>query len=128
MSKRNDREHKEQVALFEWAAYQSGKFKGLELLFAVPNGANTSPRAGAYMKAEGLKSGVPDLVLPIPRGGFHGLFIEFKPTHTPGVTHKTYPSKSQKRWLRVLSEQGYKAELCYGFEEAKKTIMDYLSK
>ena len=49
--------------------------------FAVPNGANVSKRERAKLVAEGLKAGIPDLVLPDPppaRPGAPGAVLEMK--------------------------------------------------
>ena len=35
-------------------------------------------------------------------------------------------SKGQKEWIKKLNEQGYKAVVCNGFEEARNTIEEYL--
>ena len=35
---------------------------------------------GGRLRAEGLKSGVPDLCLPSAHGEYHGLYIEMKRT------------------------------------------------
>lgn len=68
----------------------------------------------------GVKRGVPDLVLPVPSNGFHGLYIELK-------TEKGKPSAEQTWWLSELSARGYKTVICYGFEEAVNTLISYLS-
>jgi len=114
-------EHQEQAALIRWANLQSCTIPELSLLFAVPNGANKSPSARKSFKAEGLKSGVPDLILPVARGEYHHLYIEMKRKSPKG-----YPSKDQKGWLRKLTEQGNRAVVCWGFEEAKEEILNYL--
>ena len=63
----------EQQSLFRWAAYQSGKYPELKLLYHVPNGGSRNKAEAGRFKAEGVKAGVPDLCLPVPRGEFHGL-------------------------------------------------------
>lgn len=68
----------EQQRLMQWARMESGKWPELALLYHVPNEGKRSRTAGARMKAEGLKKGVPDLCLPVARGGCHGLYIELK--------------------------------------------------
>ena len=68
----------EQIALFEWAALQSGRFPELTLLHHVPNGGSRNKIEAARLRAQGVKSGVPDLCLPVARGGNHGLYIELK--------------------------------------------------
>ena len=36
-------------------------------------------------------------------------------------------SKEQKEWIKDLSEQGYRAVVCNGFDEAKDTIISYMT-
>lgn len=112
-------EHDEQAALIQWAFYKSGSISELALLFAIPNGGWRSPRTGARLKAEGVQPGVPDLCLPVARGPYHGLFIEMK-------TLKGKLSPEQKVWHAALREQGYRVEVCYGWEPATHTILIYL--
>lgn len=59
------------------------------------------------------------MCLPVPRGCYHGLYIEMK-----DGTNKT--TQNQKRWLEALSKHGYYTAVCYGFEKAKDTIVNYL--
>ncbi len=111
-------EHQEQAALIQWfqVAYPTIKTR----LFAIPNGTNKSRAAASRHMAEGLRSGVPDLMLPIPRGDYHGLFIELKRSKGGRL------SDTQKDWLAFLSGQGYMAVVCHGFDEAKDVRGKYL--
>lgn len=68
----------EQQYLFQWARMQAGRWPELEMLYHVPNEGKRNPAAGARLVAEGLKRGVPDICLPVARGGCHGLYIELK--------------------------------------------------
>ena len=113
-------EDSEQMTLFRWAVFQSGIYPELDLLFHIPNGGKRGKSEAARFKAMGVKAGVPDLLLPVPRGGFHGLFIELKAPN--GVK-----SSNQDKWLKALSAQGYSVHLCYGWEEASAVILDYLN-
>ncbi len=104
----------------------SNKYPELDLMFAIPNegygGGKQNLRRGMYFKAEGRKAGVPDVFLPVPKGKYHGLFIEMKkPRYL-----KPKISKKQKFWLEALSKQGYKTAVCYGFHEARELILNYL--
>lgn len=112
-------EHESQRQVFTWATLQSGAWPELGLLFAVPNGGARNVVVGKKLKAEGVKAGVPDIVLPVPRGGFHGLFVEMKRPGNP-------PSKEQKEWLAALKGQGYCTAVCLGFDHAQAVIMRYL--
>ena len=112
-------EHQEQCALFEWAAIKSRNVAELEYLFAVPNGGFRHKATAARLKKEGLKRGVPDVALPVPRGGYHGLFGEMK-------FGRNKPTKDQDRWLGFLMEQGYCCLIWYTWAEAARDIMRYL--
>ena len=114
-------ESAEQQLLFQWARMQSGKYPELTLLYHIPNEGKRSHKTGARMKAEGLKSGVPDICLPVARGGHHGLYIELKRVKNSRVTEE------QMRWLEDLARQGYVAAVCRGADEAIELITRYLS-
>lgn len=115
-------ESQEQIDLFKWAAYESGAHPELSMLYHIPNERKCTPQQGARMKAEGRKSGVPDICLPVAKGGYHGLYIELKRTRGGAVT------EAQRGWLKALERCGYRAEVCRGCEEAKKTILEYLGR
>lgn len=112
-------ESQEQQALFEWAAYQAGKWPELRWMYHIPNEGLRNPRTGARLKKEGLKPGVPDICLPVPRGGYHGLFIELK-------AGKNKPTETQIEWLQELVRQGYAAGWCTGWEQAAEMIKRYM--
>lgn len=112
-------EHREQVALFRWAALHSGRYPELALLFAIPNGGKRDAVTATRLKAEGVKAGVPDICLPVARQGWHGLFVELK----WGYNDTT---DMQNAWLADLSDQGYLAVVCHGWQEASEVIRDYL--
>jgi len=54
----------EQITLFRWASFMENKYPKLRLMYHVPNEGKRSKRAGFKLKQAGLKSGVPDIVLP----------------------------------------------------------------
>ncbi|MHB0967410.1 MAG: VRR-NUC domain-containing protein [Bellilinea sp.] len=107
-------EHDEQVALFEWASYHPE----LRFMFAIPNGGARHPAVAVKLKAEGVKRGVPDIFLPLARGGYYGLFIELK-------TETGRPTREQREWIRALLEENYLAIVCKGMDEAKRWIESY---
>lgn len=119
-AKPQDIEHKQQVALFQWARLQSKAWPELDLMFAVPNGARTSIRTAVKLKAEGMKAGVPDICLPVPRKGFGSLFIEMK--RKGGRLQD-----SQKEWATQLIANGNRVAVCYSTDEAISVISDYLN-
>lgn len=116
-------EHQHQVALFQWA--RKSKIPELELMFAIPNGGMRHRRVAQKLKAEGVKKGVPDVCLPVPRGGYHGLYIELKkPKDAQSAAGRA--TKEQLEWQASLTEQGYLSVICVGWEKAKEAIQLYL--
>ena len=113
-------ESQEQQALFRWAAYNRGRHPELRLMYHIPNEGKRPTSTGARMRSEGLRKGVPDICLPVPRGLYHGLYIEMKRVKDSRV------SSEQKQWLRDLTDQGYMAVICNGFEAARGVIENYL--
>ena len=116
-----DEEHRQQVRMFSWVMKEAERRPELGLLFAIPNGGARSAVTGARLKEEGVRRGVPDMMLPVARGGFHGLFIELK------ADAKARPTKEQTLWLAQLSEQGYRAVVCHGAGEAQAALLEYLT-
>lgn len=114
-------EHSEQAALIEWAQWQlnQGHYAELALLFAIPNGEWRSPSVALRLQEEGVKPGVPDLFLPVARGGWHGLFIELK-------IKDGRVRPEQKEWQAALLLEGYRACVCWGWEEARDELIRYL--
>jgi hypothetical protein len=113
-------ESAEQIALFQWAGLATAAVPELRLLHAIPNGGLRTKTTAARLKREGLKPGVPDIVLPVARHGWHGLYIELK-------FGKGRVSESQQWWHDELTSQRYAVFVCWGWLAAKKTILAYLS-
>ena len=119
-TEREPLEAEEQKALFEWAGYMGGRHPELRFMYHVPNGGRRNAREAAMLKAEGVKAGVPDIVLPASRGGYHGLYIELKRQKSGSL------SKEQREYLEYLKEQGYRAVMCRGWRQAADVIQAYL--
>ena len=109
-------EDQEQKQLIQWCRIDPR----LQFLFHIPNENTAGIKWGIRNRQLGVKSGVPDLMLPIPAGGYHGLFIEMKTLH--GET-----SENQDRWIAALNTFGYQAVVAHGWEDAKCRILDYLN-
>src|SRR5665648_1247898 len=109
-------ESNEQQALFQWSKLMQHQYPELSLLHAIGNGnTRTSAIQGARMKREGVLSGVSDVMLPVARNGWHGLYVELK---VQGNT----TSPSQKWWIAEMYKQGYLAVVCFGWVEAKDAL------
>jgi VRR-NUC domain len=113
-------EYAQQVALFEWAGWNVGRYPELKWLNGSLNGVRLPPGLAKKMKAAGLKAGIPDIDLPVRRGEFCGLRIELK-------DKGGRLSGPQGECLDFLNEQGYMACVCVGADAAISTIESYLN-
>lgn len=115
-----DREGLEQAALLKDVALRYPA--AAKLIYHVPNGGHRHKLVALKLKEQGVKAGVPDLVLPMARGGYFGLYIEFKakPPFDAAV------SASQDAYIQALTEQGYLAIVCRGHIDALEAIRAYL--
>ena len=118
---RRHEEQNEQRALLIICDMHLWKWPELRMLYHVPNGGLRSKIEAAIMSALGVKSGVPDLVLPVARRGWFGAYIEMK---RPGQRRKTGPM--QKWWLQHLAVSGYATIVCDSAESAWQFIKWYL--
>lgn len=125
-------EHGEQTALFCWAAINREKYPQLRWMFAIPNGGGRSMAQASQLKAEGVKGGVSDVMLPVPSlivGSrkdylkYNGLFIEMK--RADGVPSDVKPE--QREFMAFARLQGYRAEVAFGWLQAVKIIEEYLA-
>ena len=94
-------------------------------IYAVPNGGKRAKITGAMLKREGVRAGVPDLVMPIGKYSqslnykWSGLIIEMKKP-------KGRTSKEQREWLAFFEAQGYQTAVCFSAQEAIDVIEGYL--
>jgi hypothetical protein len=119
-------EHEEQSAVISWFGLQYPALAGC--LFAIPNGSHLAGNARqrgmkmAWLKAEGFLPGASDLFLMVIRQPYAGLFIEMKRrSFTPSDV-----SCDQRKFIKRAREQGYRAEVCGGFDAARQAIQEYL--
>ena len=115
-----DREGQEQAALMTELRIRLPEVA--DLIYHVPNGGHRVKAVAAKLKAQGVKAGIPDLVLPMARGGFFGLYIEFKAT----PPNDAAISSSQHERIRKLNAQGYLAVVCRGHFDSMEQIRAYL--
>ncbi|MGT3179190.1 VRR-NUC domain-containing protein [Yersinia enterocolitica] len=114
-------ETEEQAALIAWA--DKTVINGIcigDYLIHIPNEGKRGPKAARDAKRLGLRKGVPDLFLALPRGGYAGLWIEMK-------ADKGVLMGVQAEWISRLTIAGYTAKVCYGFKLAQAQIQYYLS-
>ena len=101
----------------KWFRLQYPKAAGL--LFSIPNEGKRSKANSWRMKAEGMRAGVSDLFLAIPRSVYNGLWIEMK-------TQKGVLSAEQKEFQADMQAQGYATTVCRSIEEFMNAIRIYL--
>lgn len=113
-------EAEEQRRLFIWADLHTWKWPELQDLYHIPNEGKRSRVTGARLKQQGMKSGVPDLCLPVARCGCHALYIELK--RMKGGK----PTADQLDWIDRLTKNGNMALICCGWEQAAQVLENYL--
>lgn len=106
-----------QIACVKWFRLRYPKLE--RLFFAVPNGGARNAITGARMKSEGVRRGVADLILLIPRHGYASLCIEMK-------TAKGRQSQSQQEFQAMAEAMGNKYVVCRSFDQFKQLIEEYL--
>lgn len=110
-------EHTEQSRFF--AILRRLKHPVAPFAFSIPNGFLDTKSKRIRAWKEGVVSGAPDVFIPFPSKGFHGLFIEFK--RDGGRV-----SKAQTSFLTYAHSVGYKTEVVFSLREALQTLKDYL--
>ena len=114
------REDEESCALWEWAQFIP---ELRDCLYHIPNGGKRNPCEAARMKKMGVRAGVADYHLPVPRGAYTGLWIELKAT----PPHDAAVQSNQREWLGKMQDQGAVAVVCKGWMQAKRVIEWYLT-
>ena len=85
----------------------------------IAGGGKRDVRVAQKLKQEGVRPGVPDLVLPVARSGYIGLFIEMK-TKTGAV------SPAQRDYMALLQQAGHQVHVCRSVESAIAVMQAYL--
>lgn len=114
-------ESKHQQAVIKWTQQPAvrSQWPELALLYHIKNEDKESAKQVAIDKAMGVKKGVPDFCLPVPRGKYHGLYIEMK-------NETGHTNRSQEWWGEHLTAQGYCWRVCHGWEAAVDVLTTYL--
>lgn len=107
-----------QQQCIRWFRITHGKLSGM--LFSIPNEGKRARANASRMKAQGIVSGVADLMLMVARGGFHGLFIEMK-------SEVGRQNANQKRFQADAESQGYRYVICRDLTEFSDVIEKYLN-
>lgn len=133
IAKDND-ETSHQIALFCWSGQNQKLYPQLKWLHAIPN-ANSH-----RMVAEGVRGGVSDVFLPSPKWikNTAAPYVGKQPLkYCPGlyIELKTEKRRNQKNggcsddqidFIKYTNSVGYKAVVCYSWQEARDIILEYL--
>lgn len=102
-------EAQHQAALFDFLAAIAGRVPAVAWAFHVPNGEHRHKAVAVRLKAQGVKAGVPDVLLPVRAGGFVGLVLELKrPSRRRAKDGGVAPE--QERWLDHLEVVGWNVQ------------------
>ena len=91
-----------------------------KLIFAVPNGGSRHVREAANLKRQGVKPGVSDVIVLIPKKGFASLCIEFK-------TRVGKQSEEQKEFQKQAESCRNKYVVVRSASQAIEELQKYLS-
>ncbi len=117
-------EHAEQRALFAELAHNYRSV--YDVTYAIPNGGLRDKRTAGKLKAEGVKSGVPDICVAWPFNGHHGLYIEMKRRADVEKDRRAgVLGFNQDPWHLRLRARGYTVVTCYGWIDAMSAIQAY---
>ena len=105
-------EHEEQKAFVKWFRMQYPRVR----IFAVPNAAMRSVELASYLRAEGMTPGVPDLVV-----------IEWKLLIEMKRVKGSVISDEQREWREYAHRIGWHHIYGYGFEDARKKVLELVS-
>ncbi len=111
-------EHEEQVRFVRWLDWYGERTKRPLLYFAVPNGGERSKSTAGKLKAEGVRAGVPDIVIALPEG--RTLWIEMK------VRNGGRVSPEQREFHRNLEARGHSVYVARGAREAAEIVKKHL--
>ena len=101
-------EHDEQRAFVKWFHAQFPTV----LIFAVPNAAMRDYKLAAYLRAEGMFAGIPDLHIPEWR-----TVIEMK-------RQKNSSTSAEQFWCEAYYKRiGWTHFFAYGFEDARQKVL-----
>lgn len=111
-------EEADHIAIVDWFHY---KYPNLYWDFHhFANERKCSLAYGAKLKRMGVKRGVSDFFLALPRKEYSGLWIELK-------VGRGKLTREQIAFLHQKNKRGYLALAVWGFDAAKKIIDKYLN-
>ena len=115
-------EAQEQASVIAWWRYACRKYGVPECsLLHIANEGTRSAARGCLQKRQGVRAGVSDLFLSVPRGGKNGLWVEMK-------RRGGHVRPEQREFLLQMQALGYAGAVCHGADEARDVITAYMMK
>lgn len=102
-------------------------FPDLECVYAIPNGSNKAKAERWLFETTGLRSGVPDIHVPVSRKPYFGYYIEFK-TWKRFNTKNNGCSENQLIWIERLKKRGNRVDVLWNPFEAIENLIQYLGR
>lgn len=109
-------ETQEQIAFMDWVRLQPNIHP---YCIHIANQRRANLAYGRLLKRMGVRAGVSDIFIAMPRNGACGLWIEFKRSKG-GVI-----SDEQRTWLCRMLDVGYSAKIAHGCDEAIAIVKTY---
>lgn len=109
-----------QIQVMDWISYKYPQI--FEDVYHFANERKCNPRRGYILKRMGVKPGVADIFIDVPKPdkNYRGLWVELKASPRK-------PSEPQKRFLARKAVQGYCTVCVVGFDAAIAFIEGYLT-
>ncbi len=114
------KEESEQIAFFDYCRLKAKQDPRYDLIFHINNGGKMSIQRKMSLSRAGVRAGVPDVMIAIPKNGKAGLFLEFKVKPNKVTEYQAY-------WLESLKVAGYETRVVWSALEAMHALDDYLS-
>lgn len=109
----------EMIKFFEYLSWQEIQRPELACIYHIPNEGTRSIRRGRIMKQKGVRAGIPDVCVPIARGEWHSLFLEFK-------VKSGKLSPVQVKMCKLLHAHGHCVRVAWSADEAIEILEKYL--
>jgi len=132
--KPDSQEYLHQCDFIKWCRLFKGpdcQYPDLDLIYATPNGAHVTEHQRRKLGREGMRKGVLDLCLPVPRGKFHGMYIEFKFIGKRNKAGNIIPSSvgtltdEQIDFKSRVTRLGYHTIVAYTWHAAQDAVKEY---
>lgn len=114
-------EHELQEAVFAWVEIAQQQHPELALLFAIEPGVRLSIGAALRLKRRGVRSGVPDLCLPVKTPRSPCLWIELKSPRGRLAPGQRWRHQAMARW-------GHPVTVCRSWGEVLAALENHLGR